>query len=53
MKANCLPVPNSWTVPTWPKDVWPHEEKKARTLIRLKKMSLCAPGVSYTPDSAW
>lgn len=48
-KPNCLPVPNTWTVPTWPPDVWPHEEKKARTLIRFKKNELVRAGCLVRP----
>lgn len=40
-----LEIPHSWSIETWPSEVWPGSPSKARYLIRSNRDSLILAGV--------
>lgn len=45
MPRNTSPVPHSWSVATWPREVWPHDSHRARYVVRANRDDLIAAGV--------
>ena len=45
MPRNRYPVPHSWSLSTWPDDVWPHKTDRARYVVRANRSELLAAGV--------
>lgn len=39
-----IPIPHSWSVDTWPENVYPHTPKRARYLVRAHRDALMAIG---------
>lgn len=39
------PIPHSWSIGTWPTDVYPHDPERARYLVRANRNDLVAAGV--------
>ncbi len=44
MPRNRYPVPHSWSLSTWPDDVWPHKTDRARYVVRANRSELLAAG---------
>ena len=38
-------IPHSWSLSSWPPEVWPHSTHKARYTVRSHKSELMAAGV--------
>jgi hypothetical protein len=38
------PIPHSWALTSWPKDVYPHDASKARYIVRAHRDALVAIG---------
>lgn len=39
-----VPLPHSWSISTWPLEVWPHDPKRARWLLRSQRDELIEAG---------
>lgn len=44
MSRNRVPYPHSWSLGTWPEEIWPHSTHKARYVVRTHRNELTAAG---------
>jgi hypothetical protein len=43
-KSPIVPVPHSWSVPEWPRDVYPHSASRGRYVVRAFRDELVSAG---------